>query len=92
MNVTAPSREEDETKTDMKKAGERKSRPIVKKLCAALLRSFREKHGEKMVGGERPGYLEPSGWSTAISTQPKRGRGPHHHVKAAVDWCISIGC
>ena len=24
---------------------------------------------------------------TAILTQPKRGRGPHHHVEAAVDWC-----
>ena len=34
-----------------------------------------------------PGITGPSGRPTAISTQPKRGRGPHHHVEAAVDWC-----
>ena len=32
-------------------------------------------------------YLGPSGRPTAILTQPKRGRVPHHHVEAAVDWC-----
>ena len=37
--------------------------------------------------GECPGYLGLLGRPTAISTQPKRGRGPHHHVEAAVDWC-----
>ena len=39
------------------------------------------------------GYPTPSeGWGpTAISTQPKRGRGPHHHVEAAVDWCRQEG-
>ena len=61
-------------------------RPILKMLCAALLRSFRGQHSEKM-NGECPGKLGPSGRPTAISTQPKRGRGPHHHVEAAVDWC-----
>ena len=28
-------------------------RPILKKLCAALLRSFRDKHSEKMKGSAR---------------------------------------
>ena len=27
--------------------------PILKKLCAALLRSFREQHSEKMKGSAR---------------------------------------
>ena len=34
-----------------------------------------------------PGVTETLRKSTAISTQPKRGRGTHHHVEAAVDWC-----
>ena len=25
-----------------------------------------------------------------ISTQPKRGRGPHHHVEADVNWCSTF--
>ena len=40
--------------------------------------------------GECPGYLGPLGRPTAILTQPKWGRGPHHHVEAAVDWCRGI--
>ena len=43
------------------------------------------------MNGECPGYLGSSGRPTAISTQPKRGRGPHHHVEAAVDWCGCAG-
>ena len=35
---------------------------------------------------ECPGYLGSSGRPTAISTQPKRDQGRHHHVEAAVDW------
>ena len=60
-------------------------RSILKKLCNALLRSFRRQHIEKIKGS--PGYLGLSGSPTAISTQLKRGRGPHHHVETAVDWC-----
>ena len=32
----------------------------------------------------------PSGKPTAILTQSKRGRRPHHHVEAAVDWFDSV--
>ena len=60
-------------------------RPILMKLCAALLRLFRGQHSEKMKRSAR-GNWDPSGRPTAISTQPKRGRGPHHHVEAADDW------
>ena len=45
---------------------------------------------ERKNKGECPGYVEPSGSPTTISTQPKRGREPHHHVEAAVDWCNII--
>ena len=34
-----------------------------------------------------PGVTGTLGKPTAILTQPKRGRKPHHHVEAAVDWC-----
>ena len=34
-----------------------------------------------------PGVTGTLGKPTDISTQPKRGLGPHHHVEAAVDWC-----
>ena len=57
---------------------------------AVLLRSFRGQHGKQMIGCERcSGLLGLSGRPTAISTQLKRGRGPHHHIEAAVDWCSS---
>ena len=54
----------------------------MKKLCAALLRSFRGQHSEKMKGSAR-GNWDPRKNPTVILTQPKRGRGPHHHVEAA---------
>ena len=55
-----------------------------------VLRSLKGQHGEKMVC-ERgvPVITRLSGRSTAISTHPKRDRGLHHHVKAAVDWCCT---
>ena len=58
--------------------------PILKKLCAALLRSFRGQHDEKMKGSAR-GNWDPREGQQPF--RPKRGRGPHHHVEAAVDWC-----
>ena len=50
-------------------------RPILKNLCATLLRSFRGQHDKKMVCARGvPGVTGTSGKPTAISTQPKRGR------------------
>ena len=73
-------------KTGKREANEeRKSRQISERLRAALLRSCRGQHGEKMVCLR--GVIGPSGKPTVISTKPKRDRGPHHYIKAAVDWC-----
>ena len=52
MNVTAhqEKKKNKETKKGKRRAGERERknrRPILKKLCAALLRSFRGQHSEK---------------------------------------------
>ena len=54
MNVTAhqEKKRNEETKTGKKREREN-SRPILKKLCAALLRSFRGQHSEKMKGCAR---------------------------------------
>ena len=47
MNVTA--HQEKEKNEEMKKRKRRENRPpILKKLCAALLRSFRGQHSEKI--------------------------------------------
>ena len=56
MNVTAHQEEEktEETKTGKRGQEKReKRRPILRKLCAALLRSFRGQHREKMKGSAR---------------------------------------
>ena len=47
MNVAAHQDKEKNEKTGKRKAGE--DRPILKRLRATLLRSFRGLHGEKMV-------------------------------------------
>ena len=56
MNVTAHQEKEknEETKSGMNKAEENR-RPILEKLCVALLRSFRRQHSEKMISGGCPG-------------------------------------
>ena len=58
MNVTAhqEKKKNEETKKGKRRAGEKKRenrRPILKKLCAALLRSFRGQHNEKTKGSAR---------------------------------------
>ena len=52
MNVTTnQQKKNEETKKGKKRAGEKKSRrPILKKLCAALLWPFRGQHSKKMKG------------------------------------------
>ena len=57
MNVHQEKEENEETKKGKRGAGEKRKenrRPILKKLCAAPLRSFRGQHSEKM-NGECPG-------------------------------------
>ena len=54
MNVTAHQEKNKETKTGKRRAGEKRRRkvkqPILRKLCATLLRSFGGQHSEKMKG------------------------------------------
>ena len=63
-------------------------RPILKKLCATLLRSFRGQHGEKngLCEGISRGNWDPREDQQSFGPNP-RDRGPHQHVEAAVDWC-----
>ena len=86
MNV-ATHQEKDE-KTFKKKAGE--DRPILKRLCATLLPSFRGLHGKKMVCVRGvPGVTGTLGKTNSHFDPIQMVRGPHHHVEAAVDWCSS---
>ena len=55
MNVTAHQEKEENEETKREREGQEKRkrksrRPILKKLCATLLRSFRRHHSEKMKG------------------------------------------
>ena len=48
-------------------------------------------HGEKMLCVRRvPGVTGTLGKANSHFELTQTGRGPHHHVKAAVDWCSSI--
>ena len=58
MRKRRRAREEQEKRED--------SRPILKKLCAALLRSFRGQHGEKLKGSVR------GNWNPWEGQQPFR--------------------
>ena len=55
MNVTAHQKKKNkETKWAREGKEKRKKwRPFLRKLCAALLRSFRGQHNEKMMGSAR---------------------------------------
>ena len=87
MNV-ATHQEKDE-KTFKRKAGE--DRPILKRLRATLLWSFRRLQGKTMVCVRGvPGVTGTLGKANSHFDLIQTGRGPHHHVEAAVDWCSSI--
>ena len=89
MNVATHQEKEKNEKTVKRKAG--KDRPILKRLRATLLRSFRGPHSEKMVCVRGvPGVTGTLGKANSHFDPTQTGRGPHHHVKWAVDWCSSI--
>ena len=89
MNVATHQEREKDEKTVKRKAGE--DRPILKRLRATLLRSFRELHGEKMVCVRGvPGVTGTLGKANSHFDPTQTGQGPHHHVEAAVDWCSLI--
>ena len=63
-------------------------RPILKRLRAAFLGSFRGQQSKKMACvREVAGVTRTLGKTKAILTQTKGGRGLHRHVEAAVDCC-----
>ena len=89
MNVATHQEKEKNEKTVKRKAGE--DRPILKRLHATLLQSFRGLHGKKMVCVR--GVLGVTGTLRKANSHfdpTQTGRGPHHHVEVAVDWCSSI--
>ena len=72
MNVTA-YQENEETKKGKRRKGEKKRknwRPILKELCAALLRSFRGQHSEKIKERAR-GNWDPRDGQQSFRPNPK---------------------
>ena len=91
MNVATHQEREKDEKTGKKKAGVERRQANFKELRATLLRSFRGLHGEKMVCVRGvPGVIRTLGKANSHFDPTQTGRGPHHHVDAAVDWCSSI--
>ena len=89
MNVATHQENEKNEKTFKRKAGE--DRPILKRLRATLLRSFKGLHGEKIVCVRRvPRVTGTLGKANSHFDPTQTDRGPHHHVEAAVDWYSSI--
>ena len=89
MNVATHQEEEKTEKTVKGKAGE--DRPILKRLRATPLRSFRGLHGEKMICMRGvPGITGTVRKTNSHFDPTQTGRGPHHHVEAAVNSCSSI--
>ena len=69
----------------------REDKPILKRLRATLLRSFKGLPGEKMVCVRRvPGVTGTLGKVNNHFDPTQTGRGLHHHFEAAVDWYSSI--
>ena len=84
MNVATHQEKEKNKKAVKRKAGE--DRPILKRLRATLLRSFRGQQGKKMVCVRgMPGVTGTLGKANSHFDPTQAGRGPHHHVEAAVD-------
>ena len=91
MNVAAHQEKDKNEHTGKKKAGVERTRPILKRLRATLLRSFRGLHREKMACVR--GVPEVTGTFRKANSHfdpIQTGRGPHHHIEAAVDWYNSI--
>ena len=91
MNVTAHQEKEKnkETKTGKRRGGEKRRRenrrPILKKLFAALLRSFREQHSEKMKGSAR------GNWDPREVQQPFRPNPNGVGDRTTTIRCLLIG-
>ena len=70
------------------KFGVKDRRPILKKLCANLLRSLRGQHGKKMVCARGVhGITEIFGKANSHFDPIQTGQEPHHHFEAAVHMC-----
>ena len=68
----------------------REDRPILKRLRATLLRSFRGLRDEKMVCVRGVPGVTGTLWKANSHFNPTQtGWGPHHHVEAVIDWCSS---
>ena len=92
MNVTAHQEKEENEETEKGKRGQEKRkrenrRPILKKLCAALLWSFRGQHSKKMKESAR-GNSDPLGGQQPFRPNPN-GAGDRTTLSRVVIFCYT---
>ena len=89
MNVTAhqEKKKNEKTKKGKRKTREKRKQAIDFKKTVCCPSTVVQGAAWRKKEWEFPMLVGPSGRPTAIFTQLKRGRGPHHHAEATVDWC-----
>ena len=91
MNVATHQEKEKDEKTVKRKAGVKRRQANFKEAAfypfAVVQGAARQKNG--LCGGV-PRVTGTLGKANSHFDPIQTGRGPHHHVEVAVDWCSSI--
>ena len=91
MNVATHQEKEKNEKTGKRKAGVERRQANFKEAACYPFAVVWGLHGEKMVCVRGvPGVTGTLGKANSHFDPTQTGRGPHHHVEAAVDWYSSI--
>ena len=91
MNVATHQEKEKNEKTVKRKAGEKRRQANFKEAAWYPSAVVQGLHGEKMVCVRGvPEVTGTLGKANSHFDPTQTGRGPHHHVEAAIDWCSSI--
>ena len=91
MNVAALQEKEKNEKTVKRKAGVKKRLAKFKEAACYPSAVVQGTARQKMVCvREVPGVTGTLGEANSYFDPIQTGRGLHHHVEAAVDWCSSI--
>ena len=70
-----------------KKSVRKNQRPILERVLAALYAVVQRAVRQKMVAGAEPWVFGAHTEAKSVFDPTQRGRGPHHLVEVAVEWC-----
>ena len=91
MNIATHQKKEKNEKTVKRKAGEERRQADFKEAACYPSAVVQGAARQKMVCVRGvPGVTGTLGKTNNHFDPTQTGRGPHHHVEAAVDWCSSI--